>query len=213
MPSNDFQFAMVPEGYAISTRGMKLTFVRTGDRWTHSLTVTCPGVGLEPIAWAVESEPTRDDPARVVSPVYQDIQDHPVQGGEGACVLLTGQATPHHFSAVVTARREGPSHLIEVDIADRCRAPIDVLAATYRVQLGSNELIDAEAQRIVWGGGTLGLSRLEFATRGVDDVALAEAGRGRATRAQAVARLVPSTYTQRLYYSWRWTPAGESNSS
>jgi hypothetical protein len=211
MSSNEFQFSMVPEGYAISAPGMKLTFIRAGVRWTHSLTltVTCPLVCFEPIARAVEGDPTRDDPARVVSPVYQDIQDHPVQ--EGVCVLLTGQATPHHFSAVVTARRDGPSHLIEVDIADRCRAPIDVLAATYRVELGSNELIDAGPERIVWGGASLGPSRLEFSTRGVDDVALAEAGR--ATRVQAVARLVPATYTQRLFYSWRWTPADQSSRS
>ncbi len=209
MPSNDFQFSMVPEGYAISAPGMTLTFVRAGVRWTHSLTVTCPLVCREAIARAVEGDPMRDDPARVVSPVYQDIQEHPVQGG--VCVLLTGQATPHHFSAVVTARRDGPSHLIEVDIADRCRAPIDVLAATYLVQLGSNELIDADAERIAWGGGTLGQSRLEFSTRGVDDVALAEAGR--ATRVHALARPVPSTHTQRLFYCWRWTPAGESSRS
>jgi hypothetical protein len=162
------------------------------------------GAMYEGMIRTVEGDPERDDPARVVSPVYQDIENHPVQGG--VCLLLTGQAAPHHFSAVVTARRDGASYLIETDIADRCRAPVEVLAATYVLSLSSDELIDAGPERIVWGGGRLGRSRLEFSSRGVDDIALAEAGRT-ATRVQALARLVPTTYTQRLYYCWRWTPS------
>jgi hypothetical protein len=155
------------------------------------------------IARTVESDASRDDPARVVSPVFQDLQNHAVESG--LCALLTGQATPHHFSGVVTAHREGPCYVIDVDIADRCRTPIEFLAATYLVDLGSSDLIDADAERIVWGGPALGEGRLEFSSNGLDVVALAEAGR-RACRVQALARLDPTTHTQRLFYSWRWTP-------
>jgi len=192
--------AGVEEGYTICAPEMGLTFVRDGDRWTHHLHLLRHGK----IARTVEGDAARDDPARVVSPVYQEIQNHPVE--IGVCILLTGQATPHHFSAVVTARRDGPSYMVEVDLADRCRSPIEFLAATYVVWLGSSDLLDVDSERIVWGGEALGHGRLEFTTNGVDDVALAEAGRG-ATRVQALARLVTTTYTQRLYYSWRWTPS------
>jgi hypothetical protein len=100
--------------------------------------------------------------------------------------------------------------VLGVDIADRCRSTVEVLAATYLVQLGSSDLIDAGPGRVLWGGGALGQGRLEFTTDGgAGSVALAEAGR-RATRVQALAALDPSTHTQRLYYSWRWTPPGRS---
>jgi hypothetical protein len=95
--------------------------------------------------------------------------------------------------------------VVDVDIADRCRAAIDALAATYLIQLGSSDLVEADPRRIVWRGPGLGQGRLEFTTGGEHQVALAEAGR-QATRVQALARIVPTTYTQRLFYSWRWTP-------
>jgi hypothetical protein len=188
--------------------GLRLEFRRAGEPWTHGLLV---GGGAHQrftlIAAAVEGDPACGDPARIVSPVYQDFQDHPVPEGEGVCALLTGQSTPHHFSAVVTARYEGPGAgaAVTFDVADRCRAPIAVLAATYLVSLDSGALIDAGPQRIVWGGEALGHGRLEFSTGGAGDLALAEAGR-QATRVQAIARLVPTTHTQRLGYTWRWTP-------
>jgi hypothetical protein len=99
--------------------------------------------------------------------------------------------------------------VVDVDVADRCRAPVEILAATYLVQLGSSALIDVDAgaEGIAWGGDPLGGGRLEFRGGGGADIALAEAGR-RAARVQALARLVPATdhHTRRLVYSWRWTP-------
>jgi hypothetical protein len=187
-------------------RGLRLEFRRTGDRWTHALSVA---VGREPavapIAEAVEGDPAHPEPLRVVSPVFQDLRDHALP--DGACFLLTGQSTPHHFSAAVTARCDGPRGVIAFDIADRCRAPIDVLAATYVVPLGSSALIDATPEQIVWGGAESGLGRLELAAGGGGQVTLAEAGRV-ATRVQAIARIDPTSYTHRLFYSWRWTPPG-----
>ena len=186
------------------TAGLRLEFQRRGERWIHGLSLaTGEPTLLTGIAVTVEGDPERDDPARVVSPIYQDLQDHPAPAGERA--LLTGQSRPHHFSAVVTVRSDGPIAVIEFDVADRCRAPITVLAATYAVQLGSSALMDAGPEGILWGGAALRRGRLEFRSSGGGTVALAEAGR-QATRVQAIARLDPTTHTQRLIYSWRWTP-------
>jgi hypothetical protein len=115
--------------------------------------------------------------------------------------------TPHHFSAVATVRTEGPTTVLEFDVANRCRASIDVLAATYLVQLDSGALGDGGPQRILWTGAALGGGRLEFIADAGGSVALAEAGRT-GTRVQALARLDRTTHTQRLRYSWRWTLAG-----
>ena len=213
------KFVTGEDRQAIVAPGLRLTFRRTGHRWAHALAIGVDdgegegdGEGeprrFDGIAATVEGEPSRDNPARVVSPAYQDVQPHFADGH--VCALLTGQSTPHHFSAVVTARCVGPDVSIAVDVADRCREPVEVLAATYLVQLGSSDLIDAGPERVVWGGDALGQGRLEFTTTGgVDSVALSEAGR-RATRVQAIARLVPSTHTRRLFYCWRWTPAVRS---
>jgi hypothetical protein len=203
-PATRIQFLADEDRRVILAPGLSLEFLRDGDRWNHTLAVGGGQGLLAVIGRSIEADPSGGDPARVMNPVYQEIEEHLLEAGR--CVLLTGQSTPHHFSAVVTARQEGASTVVEFDIADRCRAPIDVLAATYLVHLDSSDLIDANSERIVWGGDALGKGRLEFATRGSNDVALAEAGR-RASRVQALARIVPGTYTQRLFYSWRYTPS------
>jgi hypothetical protein len=190
----------------IAALGLRLTFFRVGERWSHSLEV---GEGTGPIladglAEVVESDPDRDDRSRVVSPTYQDVQEHPLPGG--IRLLLTGQSTPHHFSAVVTARRDAAGVTIEFDVADRCREPVTTLGAMYLVRLGSSELIDAGTDRVAWEGETLGAGRLQFAADDPASVSLAEAGR-RAARVQALARIVPTERTQRLLYRWRWSPS------
>lgn len=206
MPQPGFDLDLVAgeDRWTILADDFRWTFLRDGDRWAHTLSLGDDDPSVrDAIAASVEGDPGRDDPARVVSPAYQEVRPHPV--AEGVCALLTGQSTPHHFSAVVTARRDGPGLLVEVDVADRCRSTVEVLAATYLVRFGSGALIDADPGRIVWGGEALGQGRLEFRTRGGAEVAIADAGR-RASRVQALARIAPSTSTHRLYYSWRWTP-------
>ena len=207
MAHSGFKFVEAEDRRAILAPGVRLTFLRDGDRWTHALEVgKGPARVVGGIAQAVEGDPARDDPSRVVSPAYQDIQPH-ASGGD-IQALLMGQATPHYFSAVVTARREGRGVSIKVDVADRCREPVAALAATYLVRLGSGALIDASADRIIWGGGALGGGRLELSAEGPATVALAEAGR-QASRVQALAGILSSTFTQRLVYRWRWTPPGD----
>ncbi len=214
MPHPGLQLEEAEDRRSIVAPGLRLIFETLGARWNHVLTIGGEaGHDLLEVACAVESDPDRGDPARVVSPSYQAVQPQAFEGG--VRMLLTGMSVPHHFSAVVTARREGDDPgagvVIAVDVADRCRAPIAVLAATYLVRLGSGALLDAGTDRVVWGGGPLGRGRLEFTTEGgPDTVALAEAGR-QAARVQALARLQPTTFTQRLLYQWRWTSSGKDS--
>jgi hypothetical protein len=180
----------------IEAGGLRLTFRHADERWDHAFAL---GEGFGGAASSVEG----GDATRVISPAYQEIQRH--ASDQGVVFLLTGQAGPHHYSAVVKARCDGGAFVVEFDVADRCRAPVEVLAATYLVRLGSSDLVEAGPDRVVWGGPELGHGRLEFAGGEAESIALAEAGRC-ATRVQSLARIVPSTHTQRLYYRWRWTP-------
>jgi hypothetical protein len=185
----------------IAARGLALTLWRHGARWEHALTA---GGGVPAVAASLEDDAARDQPARVLSPVYQEVQRHPAD--DAVVFLLTGQSGPHHFSAVLSARSQRGGLTVDFDVADRCRAAVDVLAASYLVRLASGDLADAGVRRIARAGTTLGGGRLEFAAEGHTSVALAEAGRA-AARVQALARILPSTHTQRLHYRWHWTAA------
>jgi hypothetical protein len=119
---------------------------------------------------------------------------------------LTGHFFQHHFSAAISLRRdpESPGHLVlDFDVADRCRAPVLSLAATYLVRLGSSELVDASPHSIVWNLGMIAPGQLELGCDPPAGLALAEAGR-RATRVQALAAMDSATFTHRLRYRWRW---------
>ncbi len=189
----------------MSAGDLSVVFDRAGDRWTHRLELGRPALYAE--ARAIESDAERDAPARVMSPVYQEIHRHDLAGQTGLCCLLTGLMFQHHFSAVVTLLADAAQSgtlLVEFDVADRCRAPVQTLAATYLLTLDSSELADADPHRIVWKGGKLGQARLELIAPPPAALALAEAGRP-ATRVQAVALVEPSTFTHRLLYRWRWT--------
>jgi hypothetical protein len=117
----------------------------------------------------------------------------------------------HHFSASVSLYRDQEAErfvVLEIDVADRCRAPVSALAATYLVRLGSSELADASQHAITWSGfapeAAPGPRRLELRCDPPGSLALAEAGRN-ATRVQAVAAIDPAVFTHRLRYRWRWS--------
>ncbi len=189
----------------MSAGDLSVVFDRTGDRWTHRLELGRPVFYGD--VRAVESDAERDSPARVMSPVYQEIHRHDLAGQTGLCCLLTGLMFQHHFSAVVTLRADAAqpgTRLVEFDVADRCRASVETLAATYLLITDSSELADADPHRIVWTGGKLGQTRLELLAPPPAALALAEAGR-QGTRVQAVARVEPASFTHRLLYRWRWT--------
>jgi hypothetical protein len=185
--------------------GLRAAFARMGAIWTHSLLLP-QSDGLE-IARVVESDPERDNPSRVVSPVYQEIQRHASALDRALCLLLTGTLFHHHFSAVVTL---GPDHdrtdelILDVDVADRCRNPVEYLAATYTVNLHSGAIADANQHAITWDKIGPSGCQLELIAIAPSTLVLAEAGRS-ATRVQILADIQPASYTQRLHYRWRWT--------
>jgi hypothetical protein len=185
--------------------GLRIAFARIGALWTHAFIL--PGEdGLE-VARTVESDPDRDHPGRVVSPVYQDIQRHAGVHGPGLCLLLTGTLYNHHFSAVIQlgVDPDHPAGLVcDVDVADRCRSPVENLAATYTVRLDSGKLAGAAPEAITWDNVGPGAGRLELLSTAPSFLVLAEAGRS-ATRVQVNAAVQPGILTHRLHYRWRWT--------
>jgi hypothetical protein len=185
--------------------GLRAAFARIGAIWTHA--VQLPQEDAIEIARAVESDPERDDASRVVSPVYQQLQRHVIAAGPGLCLLLTGRLFQHHFSAVVSLGidPDRPDGLVlDVDVADRCRAPVASLAATYTVRLDSGSLADAGPRGITWERVGRGKWRLELMAVDPNTLVLSEAGRN-ATRVQVLAAIQRGSFTHRLRYRWRWT--------
>jgi hypothetical protein len=185
--------------------GLGIVFQRAGALWTHAVLLPS-GDGVE-IARAVEFDLERDDPTRIVSPVYQELQRHESTVAEALCLLMTGTLFKHHFSAVVSLgtdpdRPDGL--LLDIDVADRCRTPVEHLAATYTVKLDSGALADAGPRAIIWDKIGRNGGRLELVAVAPSTLALAEAGRS-ATRVQVLAAIQPGSFTHRLHYRWRWT--------
>jgi hypothetical protein len=215
MSDSNFTWEQTDLRCAIRGRGVQITFERSGDRWTHHLAFDCgparkgtPGIA----AAALETDAEHADAARIVSPVYQEITRHDFAGDRmrGLCLLLTGRLFTHHFSAavsVLTEHGDPDAVVIDFDIADRCRAHVASLAATYQIQLGSSNLSDAGPQAIVWcpleDDAGAGRGRIELHSDPPGSLALTEAGR-QATRIQAVAAIDPAVFTHRLRYRWRW---------
>jgi hypothetical protein len=158
------------------------------------------------------------DPSRVLNPVYQEFSRHepPTDKVPGLCLLLTGSAFEHHFSGVFCLHRDPtmPSRIVfDVDVADRCRAPIELLAATYQFthRGGHPWLIDASpcARRagstaIAWTGGPLGDGMLELLADRPEALVSREV-HGLFTSVQIQSQIDPDTFTHRLRYRWRWT--------
>lgn len=179
----------------------RLDFAWLGDRWTHELRAASGGAWTS-LARAVEGDAGRDDPARVVSPAYQQL--HLQHDNSRAMALLVGQSGPNHFSAAFTVRQEDGAIVVDVDVADRCRSGITALACTYLVEATSGDLLDADPIRASWALPDLG--RLAFEVLAPGTLALAEGGR-RGTQVQAGARIDHDAQTHRCQYHWRWTPA------
>jgi len=195
----------------MSGPGLRLALARIGDRWTHRL--EHPGEDEIEVARAVESDIERDSAVGVVSPVYQEIQRHERALEPGLCLLATGRLFQHHFSAAVSLRidPDRPESLVlDVDVADRCRAPVESLAATYSVRFDSSALVDAGPRVITWDMEGRCPGRLELLADPPCTLAVAEAGR-RASRVQVLAAIQPATFTYRLRYRWRWTSVSDAS--
>ena len=185
-------------GFTIGAGPFRLAFTWDGVRWSHALTFEG-----RLLASSLEMEPERDDPARLISPAYQQFSHQ--EGGGGVQALLVGQWGPHHCSGVFTCEFQNPGISIAVDVAVRTRGVIEALAATYLVQRTSSDLRDANPLLMVWELEGHKPSRLRFEARAPAGVCLAEGGR-QATRIQASGRIEPDSSTQRLYYCWQWFP-------
>jgi hypothetical protein len=181
-----------------------VAFHRGGDQWTHAVFSLEPGVVL---AKSAPDCPGSDDHACIADPVYQDAQLHGAIRGPALCLLLTGNCHNHHFSAAVTLARDMDrpcTARLDFDVADRCRANVESLAATYLVGLDSGALVAADPERIAWEVADPIPGRLELVAGPSAMLALAEAGR-KAARVQILARIQPGAFTHRLRYGWRWT--------
>jgi hypothetical protein len=222
MPSPEFFYEdLASETPVLCAPGAIVSFARANGL-VHSLRIRCePGSHRAPETASgerfvtVSPESGREidpaDPARVVNPVYQELVKHelPRDHGPGLCLLLTGSAFQHHFSAVFSLYREGLSPgliVLDVDLADRTRAPIQLLAATYAVHhaTGRPGLVDASPTAVAWRGGPLGEGTLELLAEPPARLGRPEA-RPSSTSVRIEARVDPKTFTQRLHYRWRWT--------
>jgi hypothetical protein len=214
----DWQCDESDDRVVIQGADARMTFARLGDRWIHHLSFgRLDQHDDEPteLISTEESDPRGDDPARVVSPVYQELHRHEFASDfdRGVCLLLTGRQFHHHFSAAVTIaadpERKG-AVIVDFDVADRCRADVASLAATYLVRLGSSDLRDADAQSISWTSAAInqGLLTLQAEADGI--LALGEAGR-QAARVQALARIASGSFTHRLHYRWLWATTAEAD--
>ncbi|MEO6811477.1 MAG: hypothetical protein ABI353_20385 [Isosphaeraceae bacterium] len=189
---------------AIVTRDVRLRFYWNGDRWTHALEI---GPERSVFTESVEGDPARDDPARVVSPAYQEL--HFQTDGPKTMALLVGRSGPHHFSAVFTVQefeaedaQAGRRVVVEVDLADRCRSPMTALACTYLVHAAPENLLHGGSDGATWRSE---VPSPEFAHLGVERsrLTMAESGR-RGTLAQIDAALDPDQATQRFLYLWQF---------
>jgi len=221
-PSPEFSYrGLAADELVMCAPGLHVAFARAGSL-VHSLRLPGtpsseageairPGQDLVSVAPVLVNDLEPADPSRVLNPVYQELVRHkpPAARGTGLCLLLTGSYLEHHFSAVFRLLRDQamPSWVVlDVDVADRCRAPVHKLAATYRVHDGEGKplLIDAGPHRIAWSGGRLGSGMLELMAEPPARVA-AEGEHAFRTTVQVEAQIDPLTKTQRLHYCWRWT--------
>jgi hypothetical protein len=208
-PSAGFFCEQTEDRAELCGLGIRLVFARLGAAWTHAILLG--GEQELEIVRAVDSDPDRDHPARVVSPVYQELQRHQGAIDSGVCLLATGTLYQHHFSAAICLNHDAdrPGGLtLDFDVADRCRSPVESLAATYTVRLDSGALARAGPDAIGWdvNGGSGG--RLELEAIAPSSLAMAEAGRA-ATRVQILAAIDPAGFTRRLHYRWRWASNSE----
>lgn len=193
---------------------LRLEFRREGDRWGHRVVVRGAG-GDQVLAEALN--PQGDETTGgLASPIYQEVSI--ARGPDGPTLLAVGRHGAHHYAATFALREAGGTGpggvVLEVDVADRCRAGGDggPLAATYRV--------DAPPVCLTWGGPTGACWGPEadgrfFMIEGCRDgpgarVVVSEAGRG-ACVAQVLGEVGPHEETRRLRYVLRHGPSNQSN--
>ncbi len=223
MPNSEFWFEQPgSESPVMRGPGIEVSFSH-GNAWDHRIrfdggsTASGPGRPRLLVRPAAENEDEIEpaEPGRIANPVYQAFVPHELapSRGPGLCALLTGSCFDHHFSAVLSLYPdpELPARVVfEVDLADRCRGSVDMLAATYLISdpARSETLLDVRSNRVAWRGARPGDGLLEL-------IATPPAMIGDQTpfsassRVQVLARIDPNTHTQRLHYRWRWASCAD----
>jgi hypothetical protein len=195
-------------------RGIAVVFTQ-GRGLAHSLRIE-PGssavaIGSSPCVVQATSIPDQDadqfDGRRIGNPLYQELVPHELahDRSRGIRALLTGSCFDHHFSAVFSLGRDKGAQdcvVFDIDVADRCRRPVEQLAATYIVTCAKTpiEIKRTSATSLICGvgAGDLELAALPSAT------ILHPSSSSAGVRVQVQARIDPKTHTQRLHYCWRW---------
>jgi hypothetical protein len=204
--------------------GVRVTFTKAREL-IHSLRIDA-GTGTADAGsapWFLEAStaalPNRQDQSssRIANPIYQELMPHELSSsqGTGICALLTGSGFDHHFSAVFSLFREhqAPDWItFEVDVADRCRGPVESLAATYLINstAGAIKLKSGTQGALTWaaGGDEAGvLELIAVAPATISDDPSLHLDRTIGIHAQ----IDPRTHTQRLHYRWRWASCSEFN--
>ncbi len=220
MPSTEFWFDQVGSG-SLVMRGPGIAVVFSSDRGLLGHAICIDSGSSAPASlhasWLVRTddlgkqEMEAQGGRRVGNPAYQEIVPHELEhhGREGLCALLTGSCFDHHFSAVFSLfrDREMPQFIVlDVDVADRCRGPVEKLAATYVVS-GLSLSPDARqnsTNSLCWrGSDASGAGLLELIAvppASISEETPASVG----SRVQVRAIVDPKIHTQRLCYRWRW---------
>jgi hypothetical protein len=194
--------------------GIAIVF-RHGTGLVHSLRIEAgsSSAAIASAPWLIQaaSVPEQDaeqlDRRRIGNPLYQELVPHALADDQrsGICALLTGSYFDHHFSAVFSLGRDKESTgrvVFDIDVADRCRRPVEELAATYIVNCADEPIEHnrTNERSLVWrvAAGDLELVALPPAT--ILDPGSSSEG----LRVQVQALVDPHTHTQRLHYRWRW---------
>jgi hypothetical protein len=199
MPGALWELSEGDETVTIRTQAVRVALRRVSDRWIHEVGPAADG---PPWLASVENPPDADDPSRVVSPVYQEVQHHSFDDDDRRVrLLLTGLLHKHHFSAVLTVEvDDAGATVVDFDVADRCRDAVSRLAATYEIGLGPGDLEGATEHAATWALGDASLAMTAVGTTG-----LATAAKGpRSMHVQALATISTGAFTHRLRYRWIW---------
>jgi len=110
----------------IERPGLRVEFHWAGDRWGH--TIVLEDGGSAPLSLRALDDP--GVPRRVQSPVFQQL--HIQTAPDGSTQALTmGESGPHRFSGGFSVHDTDGTSRLTVELADRCRAPLDRLVITY----------------------------------------------------------------------------------
>lgn len=124
----------------IADDGSRLSFFRSDDRLSHTLThAGCV------LLQSVDATPELSAESWPVSPVFQEV--HEEQLAQGLSLMTVGQWGKIHFSAVFLAKSQG---VLSCEIAARVRASEPAqLASTYTLLRSASDLISADPGEIV----------------------------------------------------------------